>query len=71
MRSISQEIRDVAVFFLAALTFNLDSNRLIQRAGGVCSMLELGFAQISSLITTHQLFPLIQISQVLGWRGVV
>ena len=31
MRNISQEIRDVAVFFLAALTFNLDSNRLIQR----------------------------------------
>ena len=33
MRSISQEIRNVAVFFLAASTFNLDSNRLIQRGG--------------------------------------
>ena len=34
MRSISQEIRNVVVFFLAAvLTFNLESNRLSLRAG--------------------------------------
>ena len=34
MRSISQEIRNVVVFFLAAvLTFNLESNRFLYGQG--------------------------------------